>query len=75
MTKRIKSSFIDTDIIQKIGGYRNEKLLSKILTSFGYDLYIHEYLIQEELIFGELSIEQLRAMIRQMKLQFSELLI
>lgn len=63
MTKRIKSSFIDTDIIQKIGGYRNEKLLSKILTSFGYDLYIHEYLIQEELIFGELSIEQLRAMI------------
>lgn len=75
MTKRIKSSFIDTDIIQKIGGYRNEKLLSKILTSFGYDLYIHEYLIPEELIFGELSIEQLRAMIRQMKLQFSELLI
>lgn len=63
MTKKINSSFIDTDIIQKIGGYHKEKLLSKILNSFGYNLYIHEYLAREELIFGDFSLQQLNAMI------------
>jgi len=63
MKIKIKSSFIDTDVILKIGGYSGEKLLSKVLSSFGYNLYIHEYLIQEELIFGESLLEQLQAMI------------
>lgn len=54
MTMKTRSSFLDTDIILKIGGYRGEKLLRKILSSFGLELYIHEYLIQEELIFGDL---------------------
>ena len=63
MTMTTRSSFLDTDIVLKIGGYRGEKLLSKILCSFGYKLCIHEYLIQEELIFGDVALEQLREMI------------
>lgn len=58
-----KSSFVDTDIVLKIGGYQGEKLLRKILLSFGYNLYIHEYLIQEELIIGGQAVEQLKEMI------------
>lgn len=63
MTKKTRSSFLDTDIIIKIGGFRGEKLLSKILCSFGYKNYIHEYLLQEELIFGDVALEQLHEMI------------
>lgn len=58
-----RSSFVDTDIILKIGGYQGEELLRKILLSFGYDLYIHEYLLQEELIIGGKALEQLNKMI------------
>ncbi len=63
MTRKTRSAFIDTDIILKIGGYKGEKLLRKILCSFGYNLYLHEYLVQEELIFGKLALEQLHEMI------------
>jgi len=58
-----KSSYIDTDVVLRIGGYREEKLLSKILLSFGYTLYIHEYLVKEELISGGIAKEQLEEMI------------
>lgn len=34
-----------------------------MLYNFGYNLYIHEYLVNEELIFGEKALEQLREMI------------
>lgn len=68
MTRKTNSSFIDTDIIQKIGGYRGEKLLSKILCSFDYNLYIHEYLLQEELILGGSALEQLHDMISANKI-------
>ena len=63
MTKNNNSSFIDTDIILKIGGYHGEKLLRKILMSFGYKLFLHEYLLSEELIFGGSALEQLDEMI------------
>ena len=63
MTKKTKNCFIDTDIVQKLGGFKGEKLLRKVLYSFGYNLYIHEYLVNEELIFGEKALEQLRKMI------------
>lgn len=58
-----RSSFVDTDILLKIGGFHGEELLKKILLSFGYDLYIHEYLLQEELIIGGKASEQLNEMI------------
>ncbi len=64
MTKNNNSSFIDTDIILKIGGYHGEKLLRKILMSFGYKLFLHEYLLSEELIFGGSALEQLDEMIK-----------
>ncbi|MCK4261013.1 MAG: hypothetical protein KAX49_18705 [Halanaerobiales bacterium] len=63
MMRKTRSSLIDTDIILKIGEYRGEKLLRKILCSFGYNLYLHEYVVQEELIFGGLALEQLHEMI------------
>lgn len=65
MTTKTRSSFLDTDIILKIGDYRGENFLRTILCSFDLELYIHEYLVQEELIFGELALKQLREMIRE----------
>lgn len=65
MTTKTNSAFIDTNIIQKIGGYRGEELLSKILCSFGYNLYIHEYVMEEELIFGLDALKQLNDMIEK----------
>lgn len=58
-----KGAFVDTDIIMKIGNFRGEKLLSKILLSFGYDLYIHEYLKNEELVYGGQALKQVKEMI------------
>ena len=63
MTKKIKNAFIDTDIIQKIGGFRRENLLSKILMDLGYNLYIHEYLVKEELILQGNALDQFNKMI------------
>lgn len=65
MTTKTNSAFIDTNIIQKIGGYKGEELLSKILYNFGYNLYIHEYLIEDELIFGDFALKQLNSMIEK----------
>jgi predicted nucleic acid-binding protein len=62
------NSFIDTDIVMKIGGYTGEKLLEKVLCSFGYNLFLHEYLLNEELIFNEHAIEQLQEMINSHKI-------
>jgi len=50
MISKENSSFLDTDIIQKVGGFKREKLLSKIISSFNFDLFIHKYLVEEELI-------------------------
>jgi len=58
-----KNALLDTDIIMKIGGFAEEKLLSKILMSFQSSLFIHEYLIQEELLTGKLALDQLNEMI------------
>ena len=63
MTKKIKNAFIDTDIIQKIGGFRAENLLSKILLDLGYNLHIHEYLVKEELILQGNALDQFNKMI------------
>ncbi len=63
MTKKISNSFIDTDIIQKLGGYRSDSLLRKFLTSFGGNLFIHEYLVQEELIFRGPALDQFNQMV------------
>lgn len=63
MAKKTKGSFLDTDIILKIGSYSGENLLKKILCSFGYNLYIHEYLIEEELMSGNKALLQLKDMI------------
>lgn len=63
MVNNENCSFLDTDIIQKIGGYKREKLLSKILNSFNYNLFIHEYLVVEELIFRGLAREQFDEMV------------
>ena len=52
MTKKTNSSFIDTDIIQKIGGFQGEKLLSRVLNSFEFYLFVHKYIAEEELILG-----------------------
>lgn len=65
MTTKTNSAFIDTNVIQKIGGYRGEELLSKILCSFGYNLYIHEYVMEEELIFGDTALKQLNDMVEK----------
>jgi len=65
MTTKTNSAFIDTNVIQKIGGYKGEELLSKILCSFGYNLYIHEYVMEEELIFGDDALKQLNKMVKQ----------
>lgn len=62
MTKN-SGSFIDTDIILKLGEYSNEMLLKKVLNSFGFDLYLHEYIMREELVFGEKSLKILNEMI------------
>jgi predicted nucleic acid-binding protein len=60
---KISGSFIDTDIIVKLGTYSNGEHLIKVLKSFGYNLYLHEYLMQEELIFGEGTLRILNEMI------------
>lgn len=65
MTTKTNSAFIDTNVIQKIGGFRGAELLGKVLCSFGYNLYIHEYLIKEELIFGEFALKQLMVMLEK----------
>lgn len=65
MMKKSNSSLIDTDIIHKIGGYRKEDLLNKVLIDLGYNLYIHEYVIDEELLCGENSLRQLNEMITE----------
>lgn len=57
------SSFIDTDIIYKLGEYSNENLLSKVLLSLDFNLYIHEYILSEELILKNNSKSQLDAML------------
>jgi len=44
------NSLLDTDIIQKIGGFRGVPLLKKILLSFDYQLFVHSYIVNEELI-------------------------
>jgi len=64
MMTKSKSLFIDTDIVIKIGGFHGDKLLKKTLMSFGYVLYLHEYLLDEELVFGESALEQLDEMIK-----------
>lgn len=58
-----KNSFIDTDIIMKIGGIKGQKLLKKIFLSLNCNLFIHEYVMKEELIFGSHALEQLNEMI------------
>ena len=63
MTKKIKNAFIDTDIIQKIGGFRRENLLSVILMNLGYNLFIHKYLVDEELILQGNALDQFNKMI------------
>ena len=63
MMKRSKNAFIDTDIILKIGGFRSENLLSRILMDLGYSLYIHEYLVLEELILQGNAQDQFNKMI------------
>ena len=68
MTKKIRNAFIDTDIIQKIGGFRRENLLSKILMDLGYNLYIHEYLVEEELILKGNALDQFNKLISDKKI-------
>ncbi len=58
-----RCSFLDTDIILKIGGFQKERLLSKILMSFNYKLYIHEYIVNEELILKGSAFEQFEEMV------------
>lgn len=62
------NSFIDTDIVMKIGGFNGDKLLEKVLCSFGYNLFLHEYLLNEELIFEGDAREQLKEMISSHKI-------
>ncbi|MCT4612612.1 MAG: hypothetical protein N4A47_04500 [Clostridia bacterium] len=59
------SAFIDTDIVIKIGNYEGEDLLKKILGSYDYDLYIHEYIIKEELLSSENAKRQINEMIEE----------
>lgn len=63
MMQMSKDSFLDTDIILKIGAFRCEKFLSEILLDLGYNLYIHEYLIQKELIMQGGALNQFNKMI------------
>lgn len=60
---KTENSFIDTDIINKIGGFKTENLLARILNSFEYNLYIHEYVVGEELILPGPAKNQLEDMI------------
>lgn len=63
MISKENCSFLDTDIIQKVGGFRKEKLLRKILISFNFNLFIHKYLVDEELILKGSAREQFDQMI------------
>lgn len=63
MALKIKNSLIDADIIAKIGSFTGEKLLCKILMSLQCKLFIHEYLVNEELILPGLAKEQFLEMI------------
>ena len=67
------SSFIDTDIIYKLGEYSNEDLLSKVLLSLDLNLYIHEYIMSEELILKNNSKNQLEAMFSNNKISVMRL--
>jgi predicted nucleic acid-binding protein len=58
-----KNALLDTDIVMKIGGFTEEILLSKILLSYQSNLFIHEYLIKEELVINKQAIDQLNNMI------------
>lgn len=59
-----EDALVDTDILLKIGEFRGDGLLAKILLSLGYNLYIHEYLLREEIICGKSAKEQLERMIQ-----------
>ncbi len=58
-----ESAFIDTDILIKLGEFKGHSIIAKILLSFGYNLYIHEYLVNEELILGKSTIQQFSKMV------------
>lgn len=64
MMSEKSNAFIDTDIIIKIGGFQGERLLDKILSSYKYNLFLHEYLVEEELVFNQYALEQLDCMIK-----------
>lgn len=69
MTKKSRPcSFIDTDIIIKVGNFPERKMLSEVLLSFGYELYIHEYIFHEEVIFKDSAMVQLQEMLSNGKL-------
>lgn len=58
-----EGALVDTDILIKLSEFKGQRLTAKVLLSLGYDLFVHEYLVNEELIMGKATIEQFNRMI------------
>lgn len=68
-----KCALIDTDILIKIGSYHKEPLLRKILLSLETDLYIHEYILDEEMISLDFARNQLDEMLAENEIKRIEI--
>lgn len=56
-------AFLDTDIIMKLGNFKKVDLLSKVLMSLDKKLFVHEYIVNEELQIGENALRQFKDMV------------
>jgi hypothetical protein len=65
MTDRCRYALLDTDIILKIGSYHKEKILDRVLRSLDVSLYVHEYIVSQELIYKGLALDQFSTMLEE----------